>query len=156
MKKPNKNTEDQCVDHYVEEAKGCFRGFIARFGGILTLAGKSISREEYARCVTRLCNDLYLTKRHIDAAIAINAGTLDERLFFSGVALSKILTLTKGDQARLLSGEMFPLLAANNKIEKKPWADMTVRERDQLLGSKGGGIRTVDEQRHKVRRIHSL
>jgi len=140
------------VEQYFEEARSCVGDIhktIKKLGNILSDARKMLATEEYDEFVTRLRTDLHLTKSDIEAAMMVNAGTLDERLFFSGVALSKILTLNKTDQDRLLSGLKFPLLMPDGSVEKKSWADMTLKERDQILGPKGGGIRTVDEQRHR-------
>ena len=140
------------ADNYFDEIRECvvdLHRTVHKVGGILTEARKTLTTDEYSVFVSRLRSELQLTMNDIDAAIKVADGSLDEKLFFSGVASSKILTLKKLDQQRLLSKEKFPLLMTDGNVERKAWADMTIKERDQLLGPKGGGIRNVDQQRHK-------
>ena len=90
----------------------------------------------------------YLSKRQvrtndIRAAEALATGRLDERLFFPGMPFSKLIALTKKDQARLLSQEKLPLASRQGSYEKT-WAEMNLSEKLQLLGK--NGIRSVAEQ----------
>ncbi len=71
---------------------------------------------------------------------------IDPRLIFAAGGNSKVLSLDKEDQDRLLSEETFFVLQPSGKSPKKTWGEMTDHERNMLLG-KGGKIRTINEQR---------
>jgi hypothetical protein len=86
------------------------------------------------------------THADLKAARAIATGELKEELFPAGVRNSKVLSLTKQDQQRLLDGEEFPVWGNDARIHRKTWYDMSTDERNRLLGKKGGRIHPPDEQ----------
>jgi hypothetical protein len=119
---------------------------IGKLGRILLEAQKKLSHADY-EALEMLLLDRGLTQADIKAAKAVAEGRIDGRLFFAGVANSKILSLSTTDQKRLLSGEKFDLMAPDRKtINSKSWGEMDPVEKDQLLGPKGGGIRLPHEQ----------
>jgi hypothetical protein len=133
-----KSELEKCLDVLSEQ--------IGKLGSILLDAKKKLSASDYERLEMFLL-DRGLTRADIKAAIAVAEGKIDSRLFFAGVANSKILSLSTTDQKRLLSGEKFDLLAADRKtVTPKSWGEMEPTEKDQLLGPKGGGIRLPHEQ----------
>ncbi len=68
---------------------------------------------------------------------------IDPRLVFAGAANSKILSLDKQDQKRLLGNEKFDVLQPSGRAAKKTWAKMSEQERATLI-AKGGRIRVGD------------
>src|SRR6185437_11205432 len=132
-----KSELEQCLDVLSEQ--------IGKLGSILLDAKKKLSASDYERLEMFLL-DRGLTQADIKAAKAVADGKMDGRLFFAGVANSKILSLSTTDQKRLLSGEKFDLMAPDRKtVYQKSWGEMDPAEKDQLLGPKGGGIRLPHE-----------
>jgi hypothetical protein len=129
---------DQCLQSIAQE--------IGHLGKLLLLAKEQLLSTDYDQ-LEKFLRNRGLTQSDIEAAKAVAKGDLDGRLFFMGVASSKILTLGKDDQERLLIGEEFELLDANLKDTYwLPWNEMCEGQRNQLLGPKGGSIRPAHLQ----------
>src|SRR5688572_19851415 len=129
---------ENCLDVLSEQ--------IGKLGSILLDAKGKLSAADYEKLEMFLL-DRGLTRADIKAAVAVAEGKMDARLFFAGVANSKVLALSSTDQKRLLSGEKFDLMAPDRKrTYQKSWGEMEPTEKDQLLGPKGGGIRLPHEQ----------
>jgi hypothetical protein len=91
------------------------------------------------------------TQADLKAAVAVASGELDERLLPSGLRCSKVVSLAKDDQDRLLSDERFEVYSQTGKANKKTWAEMTLAEKDRLLGAKGSYIHEIADQVNPVK-----
>jgi len=139
-------TEFERFKSELEKCLNMLSDQIGKLGSILLDARKSLSAADYEKLEMFLL-DRGLTKADIKAGMAVAEGRMDGRLFFAGVANSKVISLSITDQKRLLSGERFDLLAPDRKtVYQKSWGEMDPAEKDQLLGPKGGGIRLPHEQ----------
>lgn len=140
---------DAKFEKFKEKLESCLDALseqIGKLGKILLEAKNEMSAAGYEKLEMFLL-DRGLTQADIRSAIAVAQGKVDARLFFAGVANSKILSLSAVDQKRLLSGEQFDLMAGDRKtVYQKTWGEMDAAEKDQLLGPKGGGIRLPHEQ----------
>jgi hypothetical protein len=138
------------VEEYAKEIGICLGGLveggIKKLGAILIEAREALSETECKRLREILRSEWGFKQAAFDAAIMVYEGTLDKRLFFCGVANSKILTLSKAEQNLLLSNEKFGLRQLGGKVVWKTWSEMTTKERNQLLGKKGGGLHPPSEQ----------
>ena len=131
------------------------RSSFIKLGEKLWEAKTAVSSAEYDELTT------YVEKqgiRHTDQRAAIaaflftrqdiggsNDLRIDPRLIFAGAANSKILSMDKEDQERLLSDERFTVLQPSGRSTAKTWPEMSEQERNTLIG-KGGKIRALDEQ----------
>jgi len=131
---------------------------IKSFGELLVSAKKDLSAMDWETLWAELRQDH--TKAELDAAIAVGDGGLDERLFPSGVAHSKVMNMLRTDQDRLLSQERFRVYSDRSPnvsdAESKTWAAMSREQRGRLISDKGGRILPLSEQRppRTTRRQH--
>ncbi|HEV2175122.1 MAG TPA: hypothetical protein VGR71_16230 [Nitrospira sp.] len=118
---------------------------IEKLGDKLVRARKDLSADDY----DALCAWLgtWWTKADLKAAEAVGRGELDARLFPHGTRNSKVMSLTREDQQRLLSSERFSVYDNFGRVVQKTWAEMSTDMRNRLLGDKGGSIHSLSKQR---------
>jgi hypothetical protein len=117
---------------------------IGKLGDLLIRAGKDLSHDDYKALEQDLLTRF--TRSDLIAAKAVADGTLAPELFPRATPTSKVLTLSRADQDRLLSGETFDVWTNFGTQANKPWHKMTSDERSRLLGPKGGSIHALDKQ----------
>jgi hypothetical protein len=136
------------LQEFCAEAEKCFAVIgqqIGKIGAMLRRADDELSGGNCKR-FKRFLHDLGMKDADIEAAIAVDAGKLDEKLIFMGVSSQKILRLDKNDQERLLSQERFELMAEDHEtIYQKTWGEMEDYERNQLI-SRSGRILAAEDQ----------
>jgi hypothetical protein len=138
---------DSAVEIYIHQVDGILgvvTSGLGELGAVLIDAGRALNNEKYIE-LTRYLNDRGFSNQEIDAAKAVARGELNPKLYFVGVKVSKVLKLDASDQDRLLNGERFELRQRNGLNLKKTWVEMSVQERNQLLGNVGR-ILSANEQ----------
>jgi hypothetical protein len=137
-------------EEYRIEVEECLQDIgqsIKHIGEMLIRSGKELLGDDVTRFRQFLLNR-GLTESDLKVAVLVAEEKLDARLFFMGVASSKILNLSHEDQLRLLSHEKFALRHKNKKDTYfKEWGEMCAGQKNQLLGPKGGRILPPDEQK---------
>lgn len=118
---------------------------IEKLGEKLVRARKDLSAEDYETLRTWLRT--WWTDADLRAAEAVGKGELDARLFPHGTRNSKVMSLAKEEQARLLSSERFKVYNNFGGTDIRTWAEMTPDQRNRLLGDKGGYIHPIHKQR---------
>jgi hypothetical protein len=137
---------DELKIEILEAIKGIQSSYI-QLGKALLKAQELLPYKDYQSLLAEIRLERDIPQAVFDAALKISEGKLDERLFAAGgVKVSKIVHLSKTDQARLLSPEKFPIKQADGTKTEKRWAEMDKIERNVLLGDKGGHILPPDNQ----------
>lgn len=137
------------AEEYLKEAKECLNDIntrISTFGSLIAEAEEHLPKKDYDKFIRELRADCGLSESDIKAAVMIHNGELDVKLFFSGVGTSKILNLKSIDRERLLT-EKFKIRDDMDEVKEKYWHEMSVSERNRLLGPKGGSILSIDRQK---------
>ncbi len=140
------------------------KGFL-RLGEVLFEARAILSHNDFTRLQSyivkqgpkktdqRACVAAFLFK-HPDKGEE-DENRVDPRLIYAGATNSKILSMDREDQDRLLSEEKFAVLQPSRRVLKKTWAQMTDHERNMLIG-KGGKIKHLGEQEDSLRHKANL
>lgn len=136
------------LTEYQEELKTLMQEVwtgIERLGEKLVRARKDLSADDYDEL--RKWLKTWLTDADLRAAEAVGKGELDARLFPHGTRNSKVMSLGRDDQDRLLSTERFEVYNNFGGADRRTWGEMTPDQRNRLLGDKGGFIHTLEKQR---------
>ncbi len=118
---------------------------IEKMGEKLVRASKDLSHHDYEEL--RKWLRTWWTDADLKAAEAVGNGELDPRLFPHGTRNSKVMSLLRTEQDRLLSSEKFEVYNNFGGVDVRTWAEMTPDQRNRLLGDKGGSIHTLAAQR---------
>lgn len=118
---------------------------LTELGEKLVRADKDLSHADYEELWTWLRQ--WFTDADLRAAVAVGKGELDVRLFPHGTRNSKVMSLPRSEQNRLLSNEKFEVYNNFGGVDERTWAEMTPDQRNRLLGDKGGKIHSISAQR---------
>ena len=136
------------LETYKEELKTLMNEVwegLGKLGEKLVRARKDLSADDYDELRTWLRT--WWTEADLNAAEAVGRGDLNVHLFPHGTRSSKVWSLSREDQQRLLSEEEFPVYDNFGRTGRKTWANMSPDERNRLLGDKGGFIHPLSKQR---------
>lgn len=136
------------LEQYKEELKDLMNEVWAgleKLGEKLVRASKDLSHNDYEELRTWLRT--WWTDADLKAAEAVGKGELDPKLFPHGTRNSKVMSLPRYEQKRLLSNEKFTVYNNFGGVDTRTWAEMTPDQRNRLLGDKGGKIHALAEQK---------
>lgn len=136
------------LSEYKDELKALMEGVwtgVEKLGEKLVRARKDLSADDYESL--RVWLRTWWTDADLRAAEAVGKGELDARLFPHGTRNSKVMSLSKDEQARLLSNERFKVYNNFGGTDIRTWGEMTPDQRNRLLGDKGGSIHPIHKQR---------
>jgi len=128
-------------------------GDVRNLADKLAQAEKNLSGPDFKIIQAHMMARFSFTKADIKAYIDMSLGKLDPRLLLAGAKSSKIMNMSRDDQDRLLTEEVFEVYDNTGQVREVTWAHMRFDERGRLIGRNGAILPLLRQKRPEPNRI---